>query len=228
MPLHCFHRTCLDEHENGALDESAHWQCNKCNGRDTEICDACENEWFCDDQESSFFTGSMLQCDACTRWWHQTCHEPRISDADTKKKKWQCASCAPSGVTKARTSSKPAAAGPAVDLCGLKAPVPSKRKKTVKPSTSSPAGLRTKAARLGALYAPPKPVGYVVVEPWEADHRQPKVVLAESPPFDEIHAQHTCQICLQMRTVDQLEPYGAQVNKEYRCTVPCATKRTRR
>ncbi len=90
--MRCFHRTCLDEQENDALDKSADWQCNKCSGRDTEICDACENEWFCDDQESSFYTGSMLQSDACTRWWHQTCHEPRITNADAKKKKWRCAS----------------------------------------------------------------------------------------------------------------------------------------
>ena len=182
-----FHAECLEKPESLLLGQMHDWECNKCAGRDTEVCDACGEEWFCADTDSAFYTGEMLQCEGCHRWWHQTCHEPEVNAADLKKTKWHCASCLATRLPKKRMPAlrPPASAGPRKKPAVSGTPPPqslapvqagpasaqikqpsargmsrgaSSNKRPSQHATAEPAGPRTKSARLLGVYAPPRVV----------------------------------------------------------------------
>ena len=231
-----FHANCLEELEIAAF-QNLDGECNKCSGRDSEICDACGEEWYDDDKDSPYHTGKMVGCDNCNRWWHQVCHQPNVSEKDCSKAGWLCGACHVTVVPKPRApKAKPATAAP-----------PPKRKKpkhTLAPGPhNEPAGSRTKAYRLTQAFAAPnhknnsapsapqepKKKPAATCSPRQADvdvNLAPKRQRVKHHAVEQhvISDHHKCQLCWQMKPMQSLADFGPKCNREFQCKVPCVNQ----
>ena len=185
-----FHSGCLEDGEQAACAQGADWVCSRCNGGDTDLCEACGEEWFDNDEDSVHYTGDMMQCDSCSRWWHQTCHVPNVPNAVVHQLIWHCACCAvgqkPRHNPGPRKVScpKPTKIPKLRDIAKPKEPK-RHRKRGTNPGSPTPAASgRTKVGRLLKSFSSPKVSG-------EREHKSPVASLPQSKshPKARTHGQ---------------------------------------
>ena len=160
-------------------NEQVHeWECLVCSGGDKDLCQGCNEPYSEQEVEcpNSLENNELVQCQQCSCWWHQACHEPALYPLPVH---FSCKQCPTLG------ASEPAA--PTVHPSDRRAPRqqrPRQPRQPQQPAAPAPAPAE-RSRRSTASYTAhcqvatnDLQVGTVVMVYWEDDDRSYKGTVA--------------------------------------------------